>query len=154
MTDMNTPDWAIEEIPQAAKERACELADKAALSMVGELAAATPESVSRNYFLTAFARHIATVSDRLKEAFDQGAFGHEISTGHKHWRQQFADLMLSEPVDPLLVEAREMCAQYYEQLVPKTHWADTTRTGHNDELAEVQIALAALRRGIELGEAK
>lgn len=53
------------------------------------------------------------------------------------------------PADPLLIEAREICA------TARTAWAEGFRSGRYDETStEVPIALAALRRGIELTKAQ
>ena len=51
------------------------------------------------------------------------------------------------PVDPLLVEARELCAQF-------SHYKKGYISGACDAHIEVRIALMALKRGIEMGEMK
>jgi len=51
------------------------------------------------------------------------------------------------PVDPLLVEARELCAQF-------SHYKKGYISGACDAHIEVRIALAAIKRGIEMGEMK
>ena len=56
------------------------------------------------------------------------------------------------PVDPLLIEAREMAAKYYERArMPDT--AGLCRNGERDDWLHVELALEGLRRGIELGKA-
>ena len=66
-------------------------------------------------------------------------------------------LIAPEPVDPLLIEAREICARYFdEQNLPAA--ARSYRSGKNDNEGdigecELPIALAALRRGMELAPA-
>ncbi len=52
-----------------------------------------------------------------------------------------------EPVDPLLEEAREICA---EEIGPNK--AYQCRNGDRDGYIETRTALAALKRGIELGK--
>jgi len=56
------------------------------------------------------------------------------------------------PVDPLLIEAREIAAKYYDG-VCRYNTAEACRNGKWDGAPSVQLALAALRRGIELGKA-
>lgn len=60
------------------------------------------------------------------------------------------------PVDPLLIEARDIAASDYEARHPSaSQWAGFCRDGWYDHDPEVVIALVALRRGIELaGETK
>lgn len=66
------------------------------------------------------------------------------------------------PVDPLLVEARELVAQWYDAAYFSTHTggylgaapiASRIRSGRQDD-AQVQITLKAIQRGIELGRAE
>ncbi len=55
------------------------------------------------------------------------------------------------PVDPLLIEAREIAAQAYSNR--RDHdFAGWIRRGDKDSIYEVQVALAALRRGMELAK--
>lgn len=56
------------------------------------------------------------------------------------------------PVDPLLIEARELAAKHYEQ-VGSYILADATRSGERDSLGLIKVIAEALRRGIELGKA-
>lgn len=57
------------------------------------------------------------------------------------------------PVDPLLVEAREICAADVERL--ENHWtADIYRKGRYDSGTLVRVTLAALKRGIKIAEEK
>ncbi|MDE2107438.1 MAG: hypothetical protein KGL39_60135 [Patescibacteria group bacterium] len=53
------------------------------------------------------------------------------------------------PVDPLLIEARKIVEF-------TVHWSPQTdrdlQSGKNDQTSEVKIALAALKRGIEIGK--
>lgn len=54
------------------------------------------------------------------------------------------------PVDPLLLEAREIAAEVYErQSLPE--FAGRLRDGFNDDDEATLSALAGLRRGIEIG---
>jgi len=54
------------------------------------------------------------------------------------------------PVDPLLVEAREIVADWNRPSAPG--FADETLAGEHDKAGTVVCALAALKRGIELGK--
>lgn len=58
------------------------------------------------------------------------------------------------PVDPLLIEARGILAAHGEAMDYVDSHAAAYREGAGDDREEMTIALAALRRGIELGEAK
>lgn len=100
-----------QDIPQWAKERACELVNAKTAGMMDY----TPSAVAgHNPSIFAFAAYIAT---------------HE-----------------EPPVDPLLVEAREIVAttKGYDVV------ADEVRSGDYDPCL-VAACLTALRRGIELG---
>lgn len=61
-------------------------------------------------------------------------------------------LIAPEPVDPLLVEAREVCARDSEAggwgLAAKEY-----RDGQRDEAVPIRLTLAALRRGMDLAPA-
>ena len=60
-----------------------------------------------------------------------------------------------EPVDPLLIEAREVVANYASDNKGYEIYAPAYRMGGRDGDAEVAVAYRALIRGIELaGEAK
>jgi hypothetical protein len=61
-------------------------------------------------------------------------------------------LIAEEPVDPLLLEAREITAQIVGAL-GASWFGSEFRKGRCDDHRYMQIALAALRRGIEIGEA-
>lgn len=54
----------------------------------------------------------------------------------------------AKQVDPLLIEAREVCAKVADQIKPSL--SDSYRDGDYDKDADVLYALAALRRGMEL----
>jgi hypothetical protein len=59
------------------------------------------------------------------------------------------------PVDPLLVEAREVAAQWFESMRQgRSEQSELTRRGEDDNSFWVQIALAALERGMELARAQ
>ena len=62
-----------------------------------------------------------------------------------------AALAAKEAVDPLLVEAREIAASYYDER--EFGLARNMRKGFCDDQPSVVSALAALRRGIELASA-
>lgn len=55
------------------------------------------------------------------------------------------------PVDPLLIEAREIAAKDAQTDFPE--FANNIRDGECDDCAEIVLVLTALRRGIELGKA-
>lgn len=108
-----------EEVPDWAKQRACELANAVKIeraenphwhpSEFGD-GAASP--------LVAFARYIASKEE--------------------------------PPVDPLLIEAREIAARYCEDNCGLKSDAQVIRSGHADRWAYTTVALAALKRGVEL----
>lgn len=57
------------------------------------------------------------------------------------------------PVDPLLIEAREIAAKVVEKAEndgEEYDWSRHCRSGSYDDRSDVQIALAALKRGMEL----
>ena len=56
------------------------------------------------------------------------------------------------PVDPLLLEAREIAASLAGDAAYHRNWADNVRAGKYDAEDRVQGALAALKRGIEIGK--
>lgn len=58
------------------------------------------------------------------------------------------------PVDPLLIEAREIAAQNGESCNYCAHWIAETRAGENDNDSDVLLALAGIKRGIEIERAK
>lgn len=60
-------------------------------------------------------------------------------------------LIAPEPVDPLLIEAREIVARILED-DGLTNLARHTRDGSEDDSYRVRIALTALRRNLELAE--
>lgn len=62
-------------------------------------------------------------------------------------------LIAEEPVDPLLVEAREICAKQAEGNGAH-NWAIECRAGECDTSDEVECAMIALRRGMELAPRK
>lgn len=104
-----------DEIPQWARERAAELANKES-----DDACFTAAYVAAAYLGEAFARYIAQ---------------HE-----------------EPPVDPLLIEAREIVARHEDSLGFDED-AKSTRAGDVDSCESVQFTLTGLRRGIELGKA-
>lgn len=55
------------------------------------------------------------------------------------------------PVDPLLIEAREIAASYYEDN-GFTNYVRQIREGYEDHGVGVRIALTAIRRNLELAE--
>jgi len=62
----------------------------------------------------------------------------------KNPRHQALEALLPEPVDPLLIEAREIAAKYWED--EGCHpTAEGLRAGRDDDTASVKIAYAALK---------
>ena len=62
----------------------------------------------------------------------------------KNPRHQALEALLPEPVDPLLIEAREIAAKYWED----KGWRDEAkdvRAGYNDDTPSVKVAYAALK---------
>jgi hypothetical protein len=86
--------------------------------------------------------------------FFDGATLNRIIAAHRQ-----RGLIAEEPVDPLLVEAREMAARARQSNYANAHAhlqdsvALKISRGEWDNHMLVQCALAALRRGIEIGEA-
>ena len=58
------------------------------------------------------------------------------------------------PVDPLLIEAREICAAQSEEEGGNVSWAREVRCGELDDCDEVICTLRGLKRGIELGKSQ
>ena len=104
-----------DEIPQWARERAAELANKES-----DDACFTAAYVAAAYLGEAFARYIAQ---------------HE-----------------EPPVDPLLIEAREIVAKFYEGNGGPIS-SENFRAGKLDTTPLARVTLEGLRRGIELGKA-
>jgi len=57
------------------------------------------------------------------------------------------------PLDPLLIEARQLVADRYNDTFGAEHKA-ATLAGEDDDSDAIKNCLAALRRGIEIGEAQ
>ncbi len=77
-------------------------------------------------------------------------------TDRTELERQIAELQaklaaLDADPDPLLIEAREICAIAYEGWQDKVS-ASNFHKGFRDGGPDMSIALAALRRGIELGK--
>ena len=97
----------------------------------------------------------------LKLACELSAVGWDfyIALAPRHVRrsiQAFARYIVKhqdEPVDPLLLEAREVAASAYEGL-DFAGIASRIRDGDRDDGLHVSIALAALKRRDELGDEK
>lgn len=61
-------------------------------------------------------------------------------------------LLAQEPVDPLLIEAREIAANAIHENTTQSRWPEHIRSGNGDDTPVVHATLAALRRGMELAE--
>ena len=95
----------------------------------------------------------------LTEAEAQGAWSATYTTHGKPFSEYLTELrerglIAPEPeVDPLLEEAREVCAKWAED---GNSWVSVAaagryRDGEWDDASHMVISLAALRRGMELG---
>lgn len=62
--------------------------------------------------------------------------------------------LLPRPVDPDLIEAREVVCGYHHDKHPESPWhigqAELVRSGRNDNMLDVQAAYFGLKRGREL----
>lgn len=58
-----------------------------------------------------------------------------------------------DPVDPLIREAREIWAKWYDDLHFCTSYSISIRNGEEDESDFMKLAVSLLKRGIELGTA-
>jgi hypothetical protein len=88
----------------------------------------------------------------LTEAQWRNVFAYNVDIALDYIRER--GLIAEEPVDPLLVEARKIV--YRANVsggLSYSDFADRVARGKEDSDLEVQIALAALHRGIEIGEA-
>lgn len=104
------------------------------------------QDMKDSYIGTAFARFIQEVSDAVKRA--KGNRSPEAD-------EILAPFILPEPVDPLLEELPALFEAAKERLGQGEGYtrADIiTKGGH--EMWEARVALAALKRGIEIGEAR
>lgn len=81
-------------------------------------------------------------SNRMKAAIDLHLSG---GNAEPEFRAIYAEL---EPVDPMLVEAREIVAKDFEDDYPE--WARYCREGAYDKDRYVRLVLAGLQRGLEL----
>lgn len=137
------------EISEAAKAKAEEL-------VASHWGDCPPGMPGIDVQLSAFARFIQQVSDAAKSVLviagdKYCANGDMVSTN-------LAPFILPDPVDPLLVEAREIAAKVCRGALTPGKEADNFVSailrGERDEPAfsGVSTALAALRRGMELAQ--
>jgi len=102
--------------------------------------------------LQAFARYIEWASGRAKEVRDQGSL-------NSRQLVVLNTLILPEPVDPLLIEARNLAAEHHRAaLMPGVHRDEHLAAilrGDFDDVSSshVPIVLTALKRGMELTRA-
>lgn len=121
------------EIPDAAEERSWDL--------FGAERAGRPHAATETVWQYAFARYIADVSEKAKEA--EGALGLYLDQTSRI-RTDLQSLILPNPEDDLLKEAREICAQDAEaqgDMAEANHYRD----GDWDNLKPVRCTLAALK---------
>ena len=112
-----------------------------------------------NFHIEAMCRALEA-HDATKAEFE--AFRREASeavkavkarSGPRAWEaviEHLTRFILPEPVDPLLIEAREICSQMHHAQLP--HIYDEYRAGQRDTDDDVQLALAALKRGLTITE--
>jgi len=125
------------EVSEAAMAKACELLDAECREPVS-----TSDFIRGDLVLNAFSHFIQDVSDAAKE------HARHYGDSSKEWAKLYA-FILPDPVDPLLIEARKL-------VECTVHWSAATdrmlQSGQNDSTPEVKIALAALKRGMELAK--
>ena len=94
----------------------------------------------------------------IERALSLAPTGAELEDVKRHWPGHTAHIAFARyiavheqpPIDPLLIEAREIVARGYEPyLMP---CAESARAGSQDDQLPVKCALVALRRGIELAK--
>ena len=97
---------------------------------------------------------IASIDDMLALIGCNSLFAPTAETLKSKRAEAQAALAAKEVVDPLLMEAREICARVCEgwRDIPSER-AHAYRCGSHDDEADVAYALAALRRGMELASA-
>lgn len=79
----------------------------------------------------------------------------ELRVGSEFIHDTFARYIAAHeepPVDPLLIEAREIVARFYDTKEGLRHRAKLFRDGDYDNKPECVQALMALRRGMELSK--
>lgn len=107
----------------------------------------------------AFSRFIQEVSDAVKAARSEQVPGAPLTNAIM---RHIEPLILPEPVDPLLIEAREIAARDaadfhagvsddFGHVFFQADAARMIRAGNADTTKAVQGRLAALKRGIEIG---
>jgi hypothetical protein len=95
----------------------------------------------------AVARFVQAVSDAAKEVFAAHDHYSCTCTDRGPLKQVLAPFILPDPVDPLLIEARKVAADVFHD---HRYQGAPFEKGGFDEHPEVQIALEALKRGMEL----
>ena len=134
-------------IPEAAKVKACQLANAAELNRLASaydlLCFDDPDDWPA---LIAFARHLAELSEDMKRV-------HEILEEVESYRARDANAIackyvLPDPADPLLIEARKLVAAREGN----ANYTGRVLDGDEDDSPAIKNCLIALRRGIELGK--
>ena len=132
-------------IPEAAKLRACELANACETTANWHI-----EHLAEDRFVTgsmlALARHLAELSEDMKRV-------HEILEEVESYRARDANAIackyvLPDPADPLLIEARKLVAAREGN----ANYTGRVLDGDEDDSPAIKNCLIALRRGIELGK--
>jgi hypothetical protein len=128
----------VTEVSVQAKLRACELANSED-QFVGPF---EPRHCDGDAYppLTALARYIQQVSDAAKAV--DGRLAELGIADASSTRGLLAPFILPDPVDPLLIEAKEIVRASYPAMAPDYNGRRVT------------IALAALKRGMELAGSK
>jgi hypothetical protein len=99
----------------------------------------------------AFARYIQQVDEACREAVDY-INGNAPGLGHAI-DERLSPFIVGQ-VDPLLIEARELAAQERERVFSGERTPEEYRSGSADGTPVMSLALAALRRGMELAKAE
>jgi hypothetical protein len=99
----------------------------------------------------------------IERALSLGPTGTKLEDVKRHWPGHTAHIAFARyiseheepPVDPLLIEAREIVAKSdHDPWVPDSPWHDNQaaliRAGKNDKTLVVRAAYNGLKRGIEL----
>jgi hypothetical protein len=126
---------------------------EAALEQADCLAAQQAGSASAAY-RAALARLIQQFSDVAKESVDILGIPDHSAREAEAAIANLDQFILPDPVDPLLIEAREIVATSDHDPWPGSPWhvnqAELIRAGRGDDMLVVRAAYNGLKRGMEL----
>jgi len=95
-------------------------------------------------------RMVALVRDMVRVSRNVG----DTALGTQFLEARCISELLPEPVDPDLVEAREVVCGYHHDKHPESFWhveqAEVVRSGRFDRMLDVQAAYHGIKRGREL----